>query len=247
MTPERFCGRSMGEALAAVRRALGDDAVLLETHATRDGGVEVLAAEPEPVPIGREDVRVVVAVGMPGEGKTTAIGKLAVAAHRAGTRIALVATDTHRVAATAELDAIGRALGVLVVRATTPAAVAGTIARLDDVERVFVDTTGAGPAHMAALAEVAAFARSAGEGAERLLVVSATTAPTVVTAALGAFDLVRPTSAIVAKADCAPWEPIASQIALHGIAVCAVGKSRSVADSFAPVGPDGLARRLLAA
>ena len=102
-------------------------------------------------------------------------------------------------AATAELDAIGRALGVLVVRATTPAAVESTIARLDGIDRVFVDTTGAGPAHMATLAEVAAFARSAGEDAERVLVVSATTAPAIVTAALRAFELARPTSAIVAE------------------------------------------------
>jgi len=163
MTPELFFGRTMADALAAVRRALGDDAVLLATHVTRDGGVEILAEPPVPVAPGRADLRVVVAVGMPGEGKTTVVGKLAVAAHRAGARVALLATDTHRVAATAELDAIGRALGVLVVRVTTPAAVASTIARLDAVDRVFVDTTGAGPTHMATLAEVAAFARSAGE------------------------------------------------------------------------------------
>jgi flagellar biosynthesis GTPase FlhF len=215
MIPERFYGRTAADALAAVRRALGDDAVLLETHGTRDGGVEILAVPPAPPPPSRPDVRVVVAVGMPGEGKTTVLGKLAVAAHRGGARSALVATDTHRVAATAELDAIGRALGVLVVRATTPAAVESTIARLDDVDRVFV--------------------------------VSATTAPAVVSAALRAFELVRPTSAIVAKADCAPWEPIASQIAGHGISPCALGKSRSVADSLTLVGTDGLARRLLAA
>jgi len=247
MTPELFFGRTMADALAAVRRALGDDAVLLATHVTRDGGVEILAEPPVPVAPGRADLRVVVAVGMPGEGKTTVVGKLAVAAHRAGARVALLATDTHRVAATAELDAIGRALGVLVVRVTTPAAVASTIARLDAVDRVFVDTTGAGPTHMATLAEVAAFARSAGDDAGRVLVVSATTSSAVVSAALRAFELVRPTSAIVAKADCAPWEPIASQIAGHGIDVCAITKSRSVADSLAAVGTDGLARRLLAA
>jgi len=247
MTPERFYGRTAADVLAAVRRALGADAVLLETHGTRDGGVEILAAPPAAPSPSRADVRVVVAVGMPGEGKTTVLGKLAVAAHRAGARIALVATDTHRVAATAELDAIGRALGVLVVRATTPAAVESTIARLDGMDRVFVDTTGAGPAHMATLAEVAAFARSAGDDAGRVLVVSATTSSAVVSAALRAFELVRPTSAIVAKADCAPWEPIASQIAGHGIDVCALAKSRSVADSLAAVGTNGLARRLLAA
>jgi hypothetical protein len=66
-----------------------------------------------------------------------------------------------------------------------------------------------------------------------------------VTAALHAFELLLPTTAVVTKADCAPWEPIASQIAGHGIAPYAVTKSRSVADSLALVGEDGLARRLL--
>jgi flagellar biosynthesis GTPase FlhF len=248
MSPERFYGRTAATALAAVRRALGDDAVLIETHGTRDGGVEILAAPPGAAaaePRGRARRRGGRHAGR-GEdhGPRQARGRpriVGACASRSSRR------TTHRVAATAELDAIGRALGVLVVRATTPAAVESTIARLDGVDRVFVDTTGAGPAHMATLAEVAAFARSAGEDAERALVVSATTAPAIVSAALRAFELVRPTSAIVAKADCAPWEPIASQIAGHGISACALGKSRSVADSLTLVGTDGLARRLLAA
>ena len=247
MTPERFRGRTTAEALEGVRRALGDDAVLLETCAMADGAVEVLALPPVAAAAAVDDARVEVVVGPPGDGKTTVVGKLAVAAHRAGKRVALVATDTHRLGATAELDAIGRALGVLVVRATTPPAIAAAIERLADAERILVDTTGVGPCHMAILAEVAAIARASGEGARRTLVVSATTAPAVVTAALGAFDLVAPTRAVITKADCAPWEPIASQIAGHGIAPHAIAKSRSVADSLVAVGANGLARRLLAA
>jgi flagellar biosynthesis GTPase FlhF len=247
MTPERFRGRTTAEALEAVRQALGDDAVLLETCAMPDGGVEVVATPPPVAPSALDDSRVEVVVGLPGDGKTTVVGKLAVAAHREGKRVAVLATDTHRLGATAELDAIGRALGVLVLRATTASAVAATIVRLADVERILVDTTGVGPCHMAILAEVAAIARASGARARRTLVVSATTAPAVVTAALRAFEVVAPTCAVVTKADCAPWEPIASQIAGHGIAPCAIAKSRTVADSLVVVGTNGLARRLLAA
>jgi flagellar biosynthesis protein FlhF len=245
MTPERFHGRTPAEALAAVRRALGDDAVLLETATAADGGVEILAVGP--VVPALDDARVEVLLGPCGDGKTTVAGKLAVAAHREGRRVVLVATDTHRVGATAELDAIARALGVPVLRATAPHAIASTIARHEAADRILVDTTGAGPTHMAVLAEVASIARACGERARRTLVVSATTAPAVVAATLGAFDLVAPTCAVVTKADCAPWEPIASQIAGHGIAVRAVARSRSVADSLAPATRGGLARRLLAA
>jgi flagellar biosynthesis GTPase FlhF len=245
MTPERFRGRTTAAALAAVRRTLGADAAVLETCATADG-VEVVAA-PATAVAGRDDPGIEVLVGPPGDGKTTVAGKLAVAAHRAGYRLALLATDTHRIGAAAELDAIGRALGVPVVRATTPAAVAVTLARLDDVARALVYTTGVGPRHPAILAEVAAIARAAGEHARRTLVISATTAPAAVTTTLRAFELVRPTAAVVTKADCAPWEPIASQVAGHGILPYATANSRSVADSLVLVAENGLARRLLEA
>lgn len=245
MTPERFRGRTTAEALEAVKGALGDDAVLLETTATADGGVEVVAAGPGVAAL--DDARVELLVGGFGDGKTTVAGKLAVAAHREGKGVVLVATDTHRVGATAELDAIGRALGVPVLRATAPQAIAATIARHARADRILVDTTGAGATHMAVLAEVAAIARACGERARRTLVVSATSAPAVVAATLGAFDLLVPTCAVVTKADCAPWEPIASQIAGHGIAVRAVARSRSVADSLTAATRAGLARRLLAA
>src|SRR5258706_7323724 len=159
MTPGRFRGRTTAEALDAVRRAFGEDAVLLEAATTAGGDVEIVAA-PLAATGGPDDPRVEVLVGPPGDGKTTVVGKLAVAAHREGRRVVLVATDTHRVSATAELDAIGRALGLPVVRATMPAAVEVTRARLDDADRILVDTTGVGPCHPAILAEVGAIVRA---------------------------------------------------------------------------------------
>jgi flagellar biosynthesis GTPase FlhF len=245
MTPEPFRGRTLAEALEAVKRALGDDAVLLGTRIGADGTAEVLAATPPAAVL--DDPRVEVILGPCGDGKTTVAGKLAVAAHRAGERVVLVATDTHRVGATAELDAIARALGVPCLRATTPSAIAAAIERHAGAGRVLVDTTGVGPTHMAVLAEVATIARACGENARRTLVVSSTTTPSVVDAVLRTFELVVPTAAVVTKADCAPWEPIASQIAGHGIAVRAIARTRSVADSLIPTTRGGLARRLLAA
>jgi flagellar biosynthesis protein FlhF len=250
MTPARFRGRTTAEALDAVRRAFGDDAVLLEAVTAADGAMEILAAPPAP----RHDadapgvhVGVEVFLGAPGDGKTTVLAKLAVAAHRAGRRVALVATDVHRLGASAELDALGRALAVPVVRATSPADVAGTCARLADVDRLLIDTTGAAPGHAAILAEVEAIVRASGAHARRTLVVAATSAPSVVDAVVAAFERVAPTDAVVTKTDCAPWEPIASQITGHGLTVRALARSRSVADSLIPAGPNGLARRLLAA
>src|SRR5512144_516802 len=100
MTPARFRGRTTAEALAAVRRALGGDAVLLETVRVADGAVEIVAAPP---PDGRGP-RVDVVMGAPGDGKTTVLAKLAVTAHRAGRRVALLSSDVHGLGGSAELD-----------------------------------------------------------------------------------------------------------------------------------------------
>ena len=246
MTPERFRGRTTAEALDAVKRALGEDAVLLETATAADGAIEILAGPPLAAHAA-DDPAVEVVVGPPGDGKTTVLGKLAVAARRAGRPVVLVATDTRRLGGSAELDALGRALGVPVLRATAPAVVATAIARHAGAARALVDTTDVGPSQAAILAEVAALVRACGEHARRTLVVSATTVPTVTAATLEAFAIVAPTCAVVTKADLAPWEPPASQIAGHGIAVVAVARSRSVADPLTAIDRRGLARRLLAA
>jgi Mrp family chromosome partitioning ATPase len=66
--------------------------------------------------------------------------------------------------------------------------------------------------------------------ARRTRALPATTAPAILTAW---------------HTPCGPWEPIASQITRHGIAVLEVFRSPSVADSLAPVVSAGLARRLL--
>lgn len=245
-TPARFRGRTPAAALDAVRRAFGDDAVVLATTAAPDGGVEIVAAPP-PFASDADDPRIEVVFGAPGDGKTTVVAKLAVAAHRAGRTVVLVATDVHRLGGSAELDAVGRALALPVVRATTPDAIAETCARFDRAARILVDTTGATSAHAAILAEVAAAVGACGARARRTLVVAATSAPAVVDGVVAAFADLAPTGAVVTKTDCAPWEPIASQIAQHGLAVRALARSRSVTDSLAPAGPNGLARRLLAA
>jgi hypothetical protein len=128
-----------------------------------------------------------------------------------------------------------------------PQAIAAVIGRHADADRILVDTTGVDAGTWQSLPRWqrlpvrAASARAARSSSRRR------PAPAVIAATLGAFELVAPTCAVVTKADGAPWEPIASQIAGHGIAVRALSRSRSVADSLTPTTRAGLARRLLAA
>ncbi|HXJ35887.1 MAG TPA: hypothetical protein VMS22_17790 [Candidatus Eisenbacteria bacterium] len=247
MTPERFRAASTAAALALVKAACGPDAVLVATRTHADGTVEIEAAAPPEPRRALDDPRVELLVGLPGDGKTTVLGKLALAARRGGARIGVVSTDTHRLGAAAEIDAIGRALDVPVARVVDTRGLAAALATFADLDRVVVDTTGAGLAHAATLAELAALAEVVGAQSRRTLVVAATTAPAVVAATLDAFAVLAPTASIVTKADLAPADAVASQISGHGVVVTAVSSGRRLTDSLVPTGRGGLARRLLAA
>ncbi|MGH7894686.1 MAG: hypothetical protein ACREQL_08450 [Candidatus Binatia bacterium] len=247
MTPEVFRADTIGAALALVKAALGERAVILETRADPDGAVVVRAAAAPEARRGLDDPRVELLVGPPGDGKTTVLGKLAVAARRAGTRVGIVSTDTHRLGAAVELEAIGRALGVPVVRSVNGTQLAAALTDFGDLGRVLVDTTGAGSAQAATIAELAALAQAAGARSRRTLVIAATTAPAVVAATLDAFAVLAPTASVITKADLAPASAVASQISRHGVVVTAVSSGRRLADALAVTGRSGLARRLLAA
>jgi flagellar biosynthesis protein FlhF len=247
MTPEVFRAPTVAAALALVKAALGSDAVLVETRTEPDGTVAVTARAPAPVPRRLDDPAIELLLGLPGDGKTTVAAKLALAARRDGRRVALVTTDVQRVAAAAELEAIGRALGVRVARAYGAPALESLLAEMTDVDRILVDTTGAGTAQAAMVAELGALATVAGARSRRTLVVAATASPVAVVAALEAFGPLAPTAAVVTKADITAPDAVASQISGHGVVVTAVSRGRRVVDPLVLVGRGGLARRLLAA
>ena len=237
----------MGAALDAVKRALGPDAVLLAIETSAGGETVVTASGAAVTPPAPDGARIELVMGAPGDGKTTTLGKLAVAARRAGHAVLLVATDTRRVGAAFELEALARTIGASVRIAVTPAEVVEAVDANPATERVLIDTTGAGAAGAAGFAEVAAITRALGARARRTLVVSATNAPAVVAGVCEAYAVLGPTRAVVTKTDLAPWEPIASQIIRLGVPVAGCSRSRSVADDVASVDRSELARRLLSA
>ncbi|PZN13057.1 MAG: hypothetical protein DIU69_01615 [Bacillota bacterium] len=87
---------------------------------------------------------VVVAIGPTGAGKTTTLAKLAAhATLERGLRVALVAADTYRLAATAQLEAYAQVLGSELAVAYSAAEVAAYVERLrSQADLVLVDTAG---------------------------------------------------------------------------------------------------------
>src|SRR5262245_59531222 len=135
---ERADGRADLGALAAALAAQGVDGVIAAAlvRATAAGIVE---GEPLgaalartfadlPAPEATEAARVQLLFGPPGDGKTSALVKLAGRVRRSGKPVLLVSTDTTRIGAGRELVAYGRVLGAECQRAATPQALAAVLA-----------------------------------------------------------------------------------------------------------------------
>jgi fused signal recognition particle receptor len=93
-------------------------------------------------------IKVILAVGVNGGGKTTSIAKLAYSAKKEGKRVILVAADTFRAAAIDQLKKLGGEIGVDVI-AHQPGGDAGAVvfdaleaARSRQVQEVIIDTAG---------------------------------------------------------------------------------------------------------
>ena len=165
MRVEKFNAPSMAEALAHIRRRLGDDALILEISPLNEGGFEVTAGiEPavrSPAPAARPKEtpivapsrgRVVALVGPTGAGKTTTVAKLAArAALLEGQQVAVVTLDTYRLGGAQQLRGYTDLIGVPLVVVEDPRRLQHTLGRMQWAERVFVDTPGRSPRDVAAL------------------------------------------------------------------------------------------------
>jgi fused signal recognition particle receptor len=116
--------------------------------AVREALVAVLEPGDRALKAGAGTPRVILIVGVNGSGKTTTIGKLATALHKARKRVLLVAADTFRAAAAEQLTIWAERAGVEVVRGaegSDPSAVVFdgmAAAKARNVDVVIVDTAG---------------------------------------------------------------------------------------------------------
>ena len=169
----------MNAAMAQLRAALGDDAVLLQTRQGRHG-VEITAAageaeddepwmvEPErrseapllaPLPDGP-----LVLVGTPGAGKTLTCVKLATRHVLAGRPPLVVTTDAERAGAVEQLAAFARVLGLVFAVATTRAALVKAVGRAAPGQAVLIDTAGCNPFDPAAARGLMSLIEGLGQG-----------------------------------------------------------------------------------
>lgn len=224
MRLETFRGRDVSAVNAIARRALGDDALILETRASREGvraGIEVdavpaadldrvvrLVLQSRPKPNWEGRPRVVALVGPTGAGKTTTVAKLATHPKVFGHgRIGLLTLDTHRAAGFDQLNAYADAAGLPCAIAYDAAEAQQAMRRFRGCDVVLVDTAGRGPGAHDQIRRAQALLSSLRPD-EVHLVVPATTRVELARGLRAAHAGVRPTHAILTKLDEAPSDRV---------------------------------------
>lgn len=110
-------------------------------------------------------------VGPTGVGKTTTIAKLAAQFKlRERKRVALITTDTYRIAAVAQLKAYAEILSVPLEVVYTPAELTDTMRKLSSYDVVLVDTSGRSQNDTEHLGDLQAFLTTAREAAKAMTV-----------------------------------------------------------------------------
>ena len=158
MKLDRFRGSSVGEALSAVRRELGEDALVLRTR-VRPGEVEVMATTAmelyqfgagvrslgSPRPSGRRSL-VIGLVGPTGSGKTTTLAKLALSERGfAGGRVGIISLDTHKIGAFDQIQTYADLADLSLDVVSNPSEANRALRRLRSCDVVLVDTPGRSP------------------------------------------------------------------------------------------------------
>lgn len=147
--------------------------------------------------------RAIAFVGPTGVGKTTTLAKLASRLVRAGRRVGLVTTDTHRVGAFEQLASYAKMLQCPAEVARGGDELAAVAARSAHLDALLIDTTGRSPGDAEALTHLARSLDSARATAplETYLVLAASASREALERAAVAFASANPSAAILTKLD----------------------------------------------
>jgi len=141
-------------------------------------------------------------VGPTGAGKTTTIAKLAARYIQQGRSedIALVTTDTFRIAAREQLETFGRIIGVPVYSASDAESLGATLRALADKELVLIDTAGMGQRDLRLARELACLTGTE-QDIRVLLALPANVQTESLQEIVDAFLIARPSGCILTKMD----------------------------------------------
>jgi len=195
------------EVVQSVRAALGDGQHDDEAAVARAMQNEIARLIPvDPTPHRALDATegrplTIALIGPTGVGKTTTLAKLAATFKlRDGKRVALVTSDTYRIAAVDQLRTYADIVGLPLEVALTPQEMRAALERLSGYDVVLIDTAGRGQRDDEKLEELRAFVEAA-DPHEVHLVLSSTCGQRVLMEAVERFGRIRHDRIIFTKLD----------------------------------------------
>ncbi len=189
---------------------------------------------------------VVALIGPTGVGKTTTVAKLAATAKlRHGKRVALITSDTYRIAAVEQLKTYASIIGLEFRIANSPEEMESVIDALEEIDLVVIDTAGRSQNNHARLDELGQLI-SAAKPDETHLVLSSTVGDNVLRKTAERFMGLGPDRCILTKIDEAVTTGmIAGMGDRIGLPLSFVTVGQEVPDDILPARAERLARAVL--
>jgi flagellar biosynthesis protein FlhF len=189
---------------------------------------------------------VITLVGATGVGKTTTIAKLAAAYKlRHGKSVALITSDTYRIAAVDQLRTYAGIIGLPLKVVLTPQEMAQAVRSLSGYDVVLIDTAGRSQFNADRIAELRQFIDAANPN-EIHLVLSSIAGEAVMNRTAQAFAALRPDRVILTKLDEAVNFGVIVNVARHLNATFSfITTGQEVPDDIEAGHPDRLARMIL--
>jgi flagellar biosynthesis protein FlhF len=189
---------------------------------------------------------VIALVGPTGVGKTTTIAKLAAAYKlRHGKSVALITSDTYRIAAVDQLRTYAGIIGLPLKVVLSPEEMAQAVESLRDYDVVLIDTAGRSQFNADRIAELRSFVDAASPN-EVHLVLSSAANEAVLTRTAESFAALRPNRVILTKLDEAVnFGVIVNVTRRLQTALSFVTTGQEVPDDIEQGQPDRLARMVL--
>lgn len=181
---------------------LADESIVRATAARRLAAIIPADADtPAPDAPGDDRPLTIALIGPTGVGKTTTVAKLAAAYKlRHGRKVALVTSDTYRIAAVDQLRTYAEIIGLPLKVVLTPSEMAAACAALADQDVVLIDTAGRSPGDAARLDELRRFIAAA-RPHQTHLVLSGTSSQGALLEAAARFAAISPDRVIFTKLD----------------------------------------------
>jgi len=211
--------------------------------------VRILGKDQAGLQTGGKSPTTIMLVGLKGSGKTTTAAKLGMYQRKHGQKPLLVAADPHRVAASEQLQQLGRQLSIPVLlggekRASDLAKDALAEAQRQGATTLIIDTAGRTGMDSEVLTELVEL-RKAFEPAETLLVIDAMTGQEAVNVAQEIDEALGVTGFIMTKMDGDARGGAALSIrAVTGLPIKFIGTGEKT-DALEPFIPDRFASRIL--